>query len=119
VVEDDQLSREILLDVVQEIVGARGIGAADGEAALQHARDLHPDLVLLDLRLPKLDGWQVLRELKGNPRTAEIPVLVITTATLRHERERVYEAGADDYLAKPFDLADLEAKVCRYVHGDA
>lgn len=117
IVEDDQISREILQSVVEEILGARAIGAEDGEVGLKLAREAGPDLILLDLRLPKLDGWQVLRELKGDAETAGIPVIVITTASLPREYEQAREAGADDFLPKPFDLSELEEKVRSRLRG--
>jgi CheY-like chemotaxis protein len=115
IVEDDQATLEVLLSTIEDVVGARAIGAEDGDIALDRVIDLSPDLIILDLRLPRLNGWQVLAELKGNPTTSSIPVIVVTTAILGGGREKALDAGAADFLAKPFDLFELEEKVRRYL----
>jgi CheY-like chemotaxis protein len=115
VVEDDEASREALLGLIEEVIGGQAIGAEDGVIAHQRVRDHPPDLIFLDLRLPRLDGWQVLRALKGNPATAAIPVVVVTTASFPRDREQALQDGADAFLAKPFDLVDLEALIQRFL----
>jgi len=85
--------------------------AADGEAGLAQARALHPDLVLLDIWMPKKDGYQVIQELKGSAETAAIPVLFLTASTLPQTLEKIKAAGAADYILKPFDPPALMNKI--------
>ena len=79
--------------------GYEVISAEDGESAVQMARDQHPDLVLLDMILPKMSGPEVLRHLKSESQTAEIPVVVLSSLTEKN-RQKLMEAGAEDYLEK-------------------
>ena len=91
--------------------GYETASAADGDDALEKAFSLRPDLVILDLMLPKMDGWEVCRRLKADRQTASVPVLMLTAR--REERDVVegLEIGADDYMKKPFSLAELAARV--------
>ena len=74
----------------------------DGEEALNAVSREHPDLILLDLLLPKLDGFEVLKVLKGNPETAKIPVIVLTAKAEEEDRQRALDLGANNYMTKPF-----------------
>ena len=111
IVDDDADTREMLQTMLQIMVGVRTSLAEDGEVALQHVAEERPDLILLDLRLPKRDGAVVLRQLKADPATSEIPVIVLTTGALPTDHEVARAAGCDDYLDKPFHVATLEKKV--------
>jgi DNA-binding response OmpR family regulator len=107
VVEDDGRSRDLLI----KYLGARGhqvTGAADGRAALATARTAEPDLVLLDVNLPGIDGWDVLRELRGFSR---VPVIMVTVRDAPQDKVAGLEGGADDYVTKPFDLRELDARI--------
>src|SRR5688572_14638267 len=85
--------------------------AADGRAALEAVRRREPDLLILDLNMPGLSGYEVCREVKRNPGTARVPILMLTAqASVEHKLEG-FEAGADDYLPKPFDARELRARV--------
>ena len=84
--------------------------AADGEAALAEAGAYHPDLIILDLLLPKRDGWSVARALKAAPDTASIPILILSIVA---DRERGLAAGATDYMTKPFAMSELLERVRR------
>jgi len=85
--------------------------AGDGEQAIELARDLRPDLVLLDLMLPGCSGLEVLRRLRAEPRTWGTPVVIVTAFAGTAERQEAEAAGADGFIAKPFDPAELTATV--------
>jgi DNA-binding response OmpR family regulator len=85
--------------------------AQDGEEALQIAREQHPELILLDVNMPKLDGFAVCQRLKGAPETAAIKVVMLTARGADADRARGREAGADDYFVKPFSPVQLLNKV--------
>ncbi|WP_237213718.1 response regulator, partial [Falsiroseomonas oryziterrae] len=85
--------------------------AGSGEAALETARRWSPDVLLLDVMMPGLDGYEVCRRLKADPATAHIPVVMVTALTDQAERVRGLEAGADDFLSKPVDDATLFARL--------
>jgi two-component system phosphate regulon response regulator PhoB len=85
--------------------------AADGLAALQAARERPPDAVVLDIRLPRLSGIEVCRELRAAPATAAVPIILLTGAVRLQELEQAYAAGATDYLVKPFSPRELQRRV--------
>jgi DNA-binding response OmpR family regulator len=86
--------------------------ARDGEQALDKALDLHPDLVLLDVRMPVIDGFAVCERLRADPRGAAIPVILLTAnIPVSGDHQRAREVGADDFVVKPFDPGDLMARV--------
>jgi CheY-like chemotaxis protein len=85
--------------------------AEDGERGLSMACSEIPDLILMDLSLPFIDGCEVTRRLKANPRTREIPVIVLTAHALVRDRERAFDAGCDDYDTKPVDFGRLIGKI--------
>lgn len=99
---------------VGEFLGNQGydiVEAGDGEEAITMAFTQKPDLILLDLRLPKVDGYQVCQTLKGNPITSIIPVIIITALNTTPQKVKGIEFGADDYIEKPFDLEELVARI--------
>ncbi|NIM50644.1 MAG: response regulator [Gemmatimonadales bacterium] len=85
--------------------------AADGKEALQRITDEKPDLILLDIMMPTMNGYQVCRELKVNADTRPIPVLMLTAKSQESDKFWGKEAGADDYVTKPFDMEDLIEKI--------
>lgn len=96
--------------------GHETITATNGEQALKMAINQQPDLVLLDVILPRLNGYEVCRQLKSTPQTADIPVVMITSKTKDKDRKWGMEQGADDYITKPFDADDLLDVIKRFVH---
>jgi len=120
---DDKTQRRILL-VDDEANQRRAIGrvlmdlnadiieSENGKAALETARTFRPDLVILDILMPEMDGYEVCRRIKGDPETAVIMILILSARPLVRDRLMGYDAGADDYLKKPFDPEELKAK-CR------
>jgi two-component system alkaline phosphatase synthesis response regulator PhoP len=85
--------------------------ASDGEKGLVELRSRPPDLIILDLLMPGLDGWEVCRSVKNDPETKEIPLMILTALAGEEDRVRGLESGADDYLVKPFSLKELLARV--------
>ncbi len=115
-VVDDEENNRILLRDLLEAQGHKVSEAEDGEQALQKAMESSIDVILLDVMLPKLDGFEVCRRLKGNPQTAPIPVLLITSLTDRQDRLKGMEAGANDFLTKPIDTQDVILRVRNAVY---
>jgi len=97
-------------EMVQEYLRFRGVSvmtAADGAQALRLARQRRPAIVLMDLTMPGVDGWEATRRLKADPRTREAIVIALTANALAHDKGKALAAGADAFVAKPFDLATL------------
>lgn len=96
------------------ILGGAGFDATaveGGRAALERIAEAPPDVVILDVRMPGLDGFEVLRRVRESPATARLPVVMLTANTGDAERHRALELGADDFIAKPFEAADTVARV--------
>ncbi|MGC8916738.1 MAG: HD domain-containing phosphohydrolase [Thermoanaerobaculum sp.] len=110
-VVDDQVSNTEALAQALEPLGYEVWQALDGPTALLLAKDRNPDVILLDLRMPGMDGFEVCRRLKADPETRLLPVVVLTGLDSRDVRLAALEAGATDFLAKPFDLVELEVRV--------
>ena len=94
-----------------ERAGFEVVVAPDGEQGLAVAHDERPDLILMDLSLPVLDGWQATRRLKGSEETRTIPVIALSAHAMPGDREKALEAGCDDYDTKPVNLGSLMAKI--------
>ena len=110
IVEDEEDVRELLRYNLEKN-GYQIEAALDGKAALTRARSAKPDLVLLDLMLPKIDGLQVCRSLKGDAATADIPVIMLTAKGTEADIVTGLEMGADDYITKPFSPRVLLARI--------
>jgi CheY-like chemotaxis protein len=112
VAEDNPVNCELL----RELLEARGysvIEAPDGQEALRMIEQSHPDIVLLDIGMPVLDGFAVIRKIRENPSLATLPVLAITAYAMRGDRERVMNAGFDGYLSKPINPRDVSNEIER------
>ena len=120
VIEDDRLTRDIILNLllVREI---SAIAAADGRAGLQLAKEVIPDLILCDVRMPVLSGYDVLAALRQDSTTATIPLIFLTAETNQDAIERGQQLGANGYLNKPFTTAELLSAIAPYLSktGDA
>jgi two-component system cell cycle response regulator DivK len=108
VVEDHEDNRQILRDLL-ESAGYDMIEAEDGEQALTKAANYRPDMILMDIQLPILDGYEAARRLKADPTLKAIPIIVVTSYALSGDEEKAYAAGCDAYVTKPYDpIALLE-----------
>ena len=101
IVEDVELNRDLLVQLLEEEYEI--LTAADGAAGVEVARRERPDLILMDLSLPVVDGWEATRRLKAEAATRAIPVIALTAHAMRGEEERALACGGDDYLTKPID----------------
>lgn len=110
VADDDEDIRNLVCFRLEQ-VGHRTVRAADGEEALEAARTHRPKLCLLDVRMPKLTGFEVLRALREDRETEHIPVIMLTASVHERDEARGLEVGADDYIRKPFDPHDLQSRV--------
>ena len=109
-VEDNELNRDMLV----KRLARRGydlLVAVDGRAGIEMAQAEQPDLILMDMSLPEIDGWEATRILKADPNTSGIPILALTAHAMEGDREQALEAGCDDYDTKPVDLARLIEKM--------
>ena len=104
---DDESAIRLVCQLNLDSVGFQTLEASDGETALALARTEHPDLILLDVMLPGIDGWEVAAELAASPETREIPILFLSARSDRSDEERGHEAGALGYITKPFDPNEL------------
>jgi two-component system cell cycle response regulator DivK len=118
IVEDNQDNRMLLMDML-DALNYEAIEAVDGVEGVEIAIREKPSLILLDLSLPRKDGWQVARELKENAEVAHIPIIALTAHAMVGDRDRALEAGCDDYLSKPISLADLTRKIASHLGGAA
>ncbi len=115
VAEDNPVNRELL----RELLENRGYAvteACDGQAALSMLEDSRPDILLLDIGMPVLDGFAVIRRIREDPSLATLPVLAVTAYAMRGDRENVLDAGFDGYLSKPINARDLADELERMLH---
>ena len=106
VIDDDPVILE-LLRVNFEIEGFDVVCARDGDEGLAMAQELHPDVVISDIMMPRRDGLQLLSDLKGDPRTEDLPVILLSAKAQKSEVQHGLDLGADDYITKPFDPIQL------------
>jgi len=114
VVDDDSLFLR-LLELNLGKAGLKVLLAESGNEALRLARDNNPDIILLDLMMPAMDGFEVMRLLKASEKTRDIPVVMLTAKSSQADRQRCEEMGAVDYVTKPFNLEKLRSMVSRIV----
>ncbi len=109
-VEDDELNRDMLSRRLLR-KGFEVVIAVDGEQAVVEAGVQQPDVILMDMSLPVLDGWEATRRLKSDPETAAIPIIALTAHATTGDREKALAAGCDDYDSKPIELPRLLEKI--------
>jgi two-component system cell cycle response regulator DivK len=112
IIEDTEDNRTILRDLF-ESVGYTVLEATNGEDGIASAEREHPDIILMDIQLPVLDGYEATRRIKAIPALAGIPIIAVTSHALSDDEQKARAAGCDDYVAKPFSPRALLAKVQR------
>jgi len=110
IVEDDENLAEMLNEFFM-VQGYEMLSVGQGKEVVKTCRSFHPDLVILDIRLPDIDGFEVARRLRSNGRTMDIPIIFLSEKRVRADRLRGLEMGADDYISKPFDMQELRLRV--------
>ena len=113
VVEDTEDNRQIIRDLLSS-VGYELIEAADGAEGVAMAQSQHPDLILMDIQLPQIDGYEATRRIKADPALRHIPIIVVTSYALGGDEAEARAAGCDAYMAKPYSPKALLAKVREY-----
>ena len=116
VVEDDTDNRRIVVKTLS-VEGYQIIEATDGIQAIAQAHAERPALILMDLALPNMDGWEATRRLKSDPETRSIPVVALTAVAMRGDEEEARAAGCDDYISKPARPMEIRAIVKKYTGG--
>lgn len=110
IVEDDGEFRK-LLEAILEDGGYRVVAAPDGAAGLEAARAERPDLILMDVEMPRMDGYAAVKALRADPEIGGIPVILVTVHSKMHQVVEGLKAGADDHITKPFDPAEVLARI--------
>ena len=113
VLEDVAINRELLTQLLEDKYSL--LFAEDGVAALALAANTKPDLILMDLSLPNMDGWEATRRLKADKTLAPIPVIALSAHAMRSHEERALECGCNDYLTKPVDETLLFEKIAKHL----
>ena len=113
-VEDNEVNRRLVQDLLS-LTTYRLLEAVDGESGMDMARKEHPDLILMDVQLPKVSGIEATRMLRGEPGTANTPIIAITSFALAGDEEKALAAGATAYMAKPYSPRDLLELIRRLV----
>ena len=114
IAEDDPASRELLLEILDSM-GYEVIAACDGAEALQKIGETHPDLALLDIQMPTLDGFAVLRRIRQDARFANLPVIALTAYAMKEDQEKTLRAGFNAHISKPVDVASLRSQIERHL----
>ena len=113
IVEDVEYNRDLLVQLLEDDYEV--LTAADGAAGIELAARGRPDLILMDLSLPVVDGWEATRRLKARPETLAIPVIALTAHAMQGDEDKARACGCDDYLTKPIDEDQLFAKLARFL----
>ena len=114
IVEDNELNMKLFRDLL-EAHGYQTSGTSNGFEALDLVRKLRPDLILMDIQLPIMDGYEATRRLKADPGLSAIPIIAVTSYALSGDEEKALAAGCDDFVPKPFSPRELLAKIRKYV----
>lgn len=114
---DDQPDNLIVSSTALEFQGAKVVTATNGLEGLEKLNQLNPTVVLMDLSMPKMDGWETLRHIRNNPQTAATPVIALTAHAMGGDKERILEAGFNGYIAKPFEVFGLVESIQHVLAG--
>ena len=119
IADDHELFRRSLRSLIEDRSDWRVCGeAVDGREAVTKARELRPDLILMDISIPIIDGWEATQVLKHDPATNDIPIIALTAHALASDREKAMEVGCDGYLAKPCEPRAVVAEVQKFLGRD-
>lgn len=113
VVEDVDFNRELIVQLLEDKYEV--IEAVNGQQGVELAERERPELILMDLSLPVMDGWEATRRLKANADLRTIPVIALTAHAMKGDKEKALAAGCDDYLVKPLDEDELMARIAKYL----
>lgn len=116
VVDDNQDNRELVIKVLKS-KGYLMMEAADGETALEQAIKQKPDLILMDISLPKIDGYEVTRRLKEQETFKAVPIIALTAHAMKGDREKALEAGCDGYIPKPISVRELPDQIQTFLYN--
>jgi two-component system, cell cycle response regulator DivK len=114
IVEDNELNLKLLHDIL-EVYGYETITTGEGRAAVALAREVRPDLILLDLQLPDISGYEAAGQLKADPQTRDIPIIAVTAFAMTGDERKALDAGCDGYVAKPIVLRNFLELVASYI----
>lgn len=117
IIDDERLIVEMLAFRLTKVGGYEVLQAFDGEEGLKVAKENFPDLVLVDIMMPKMDGCEFVRQMKSDPRMQSIPILILTASVSLDVVEKAIKFGAADYILKPFEPAKLMAKIASTLEG--
>ena len=117
IVDDDQDNLSVAADYLQ-FLGAEVRTGCDGVVGLECLSDFTPTIILLDLSMPNMDGWEMFKQLRADPATTDVPVIALTAHAMPQDKERVIQAGFDGYITKPFILSTLLDEM-KYWLGEA
>ncbi len=108
IVEDEEANIAVVRNILEIMLDQDEVLVArDGHEGIKMAYEHNPEIILMDLSLPKLDGWEVVRSLKSNPRFKKVPILALTAHAMVGDRDKALEAGCDDYFAKPIEVDEF------------
>ncbi len=110
IVEDEFRNRKLLRDILKRF-DYDVVEASDGLEAVEMVKAWRPDLILMDIQMPVMDGFEATRIIKKDPETSHIPIIAITAYAMEGDRERILQAGCDGYISKPIEIKDFLAKI--------
>ena len=116
VVEDNALNLKLVRDVLR-VAGYEVVEATTGEQGVALAMESRPDLILMDLQLPGIDGFEALRSIRSDPRIRRVPVVAVSAFAMKADRERAFRDGFDGYLEKPISVRTLPAQISGFLRG--
>lgn len=116
-VEDNELNRDMLSRRLEKR-GYTILMACDGSEGVEMANSQQPDIILMDMSLPIIDGWEATQKIKSNPRTGHIPIIALTAHAMSGDREKALEAGCNEYETKPIDLQRLTDKMTDLLNAE-
>ena len=114
---EDNAANRMLVGQVLEGVGYTVIEATDGLSGIKMAQEAHPDLILMDINIPGMDGYEAATRIKSLPELSNIPIIALTAKVMAGDRERALAAGCDGYIAKPIDIDALPKQVAEFLGG--